>query len=235
MTDLKKCETCRLRKIKVCQSYCILLLQTAFRLTIFYLFQCDKKRPRCDNCGKKSRPCHYRYDKPWTFVSDQPENQSRQAPIAPDFKYRTFRRAIILPSVPGTGQTALAARWVAAAGPINSEFNLVRPLGHWTNSIPSQIGFSQSIDLAVAYFLDSFAAHFNPSEANIRSVHATGARATKSLRLSWGNAKPQQTDNIINLMLAIELHFSAEVYPKQKKKKKERKRKDYRQYMTGLC
>jgi hypothetical protein len=66
------------------------------------------------------------------------------------------------------------------------------------------------MDLAVAYFLDSCAAHLNGSEANIRSARVSGAKALKSLRLAWAGTTPQQTDNILNLMLSIELHFAAE-------------------------
>jgi hypothetical protein len=242
MTDLKKCEICRLRKIKVIRYS----TPPPAHSDSPCLFQCDKKRPKCDNCRKKSRHCYYRYDKSWTFVPEQPENTSGQAliargsrtgskkgswhgfhhsvPIDPDSDRSSPPEPFILDeltpivlSVPSpvsfTPQTALAARWVAMTGPRLSKANSansLRPLGRWINTIPSYVGSTQTMDLAVTYFLDSCAAHLNGSEANIRSARASGAKALKSLRLAWAGTTPQQTDDILNLMLSIELHFAAE-------------------------
>jgi hypothetical protein len=96
-------------------------------------------------------------------------------------------------------------------GPNIPGFKTLRPLGRWTNTIPLRIGSNKALDLAVAYALDASAAHFHSNDPHASSVLVSGPRAMQSLRLAWETVDPKNSNDIANLMLAVQLHFAAEV------------------------
>jgi hypothetical protein len=76
----------------------------------------------------------------------------------------------------------------------------------WTRHIPSRVGHTDYLDLAVTYFVDSMALFLCSTESNDKKACITGQRALQSLRESLS------CDGVdaVHLMLAITLHRYAE-------------------------
>lgn len=105
-------------------------------------------------------------------------------------------------------QTALAARYLDILGsrpPAEQPFAI---LGSWVESIPSRIGNSAAVDLAVNYLIESFIVYRNPSFSGQRKALTTKARAIKELQLAVRNEKTRKS---YDTAVATKIHFMAEV------------------------
>lgn len=116
----------------------------------------------------------------------------------------------ISPSVSFSSELALSARWISMAGPSIPGFAILRPFGRWTTSVPVQIGLSEAVKSSVVYALDACDAHFG-SNTDARSMLYSGPKAARALRLAWATADPANQEDIVSLIIAIQLNFSAEV------------------------
>lgn len=104
--------------------------------------------------------------------------------------------------------TALAARYLDILGSRPPEEQPFAILGSWVESIPSRIGKSAVVDLAVEYLVESFIVYRHPSFSGQRKALATKAKAIKELQLAVRNENERRS---YNLAVATKIHFMAEV------------------------
>jgi hypothetical protein len=107
-----------------------------------------------------------------------------------------------------TSQTALAARYLNLLGSRPTEEQPFAILGSWVESIPSRIGKSPAVDLAVEYLIDSFEVYRDPSFSTKSEAMATKSRALRELQLIIGN---ERTRKSYDAAIATKIHFMAEV------------------------
>lgn len=107
-----------------------------------------------------------------------------------------------------TSQTALAARYLNLLGSRPTEEQPFAILGSWVESIPSRIGKSPAVDLAVEYLIDSFDVYRDPSFSTKSEAMATKSRALRELQLIIGN---ERTRKSYDAAIATKIHFMAEV------------------------
>ena len=107
-----------------------------------------------------------------------------------------------------TSQTALAARYLNLLGSRPAEEQPFAILGSWVESIPSRIGKSPAVDLAVEYLIDSFDVYRDPSFSTKSEAMATKSRALRELQLIIGN---ERTRKSYDAAIATKIHFMAEV------------------------
>ncbi|OAG02307.1 uncharacterized protein CC84DRAFT_1262264 [Paraphaeosphaeria sporulosa] len=106
-------------------------------------------------------------------------------------------------------QTALAARYVNLLGSRPPEMQPFAILGSWVESLPSRIGKTTAVDLAVEYLIESFNVYCNPDHSAHRTALATKARAIKELQLA---VRDEKTRRSYDTAVATKLHFMAEVF-----------------------
>jgi hypothetical protein len=105
-------------------------------------------------------------------------------------------------------ESTLAARYIDILGPRALKDQPLAILGSWVETIPSRIGSSSVVDLALEYFTDTFAV-FRDDSFSARSVAlASKAKALKQLQLSVSENHTRATYDTV---LAMKLHFAAEV------------------------
>ena len=100
---------------------------------------------------------------------------------------------------------ALAMQWISSmaltpCGGVGDLFDL------WTTHIPSRVGHTDYLDLAVAYFVDSMALFLCSTGSTDKKACVAGQRALQSLRESLSCDRVDS----VHLMLAITLHRYAE-------------------------
>jgi hypothetical protein len=81
-------------------------------------------------------------------------------------------------------------------------------VGSWIESIPSRIGTSPVVDLAIEYLADCYAVYRNTSYSTRITALATKSRALKQLQLQVSDDRTRAT---WNTALAMKIHFMAEV------------------------
>ncbi|PSN64977.1 hypothetical protein BS50DRAFT_589434 [Corynespora cassiicola Philippines] len=74
MTRVGKCDTCRLRKVKLLD-LCHPLITGKLTYTSFV--QCDEEKPKCGACRKRDRPCTYTYGKVSAMVLEDPNQMTK--------------------------------------------------------------------------------------------------------------------------------------------------------------
>jgi len=105
-------------------------------------------------------------------------------------------------------ESTLAARYLDILGPRSLKDQPFVMLGSWIETIPSRIGSSPVVDLALEYFADSFAV-FRGDTFSTRSVALTSkSKALKQLQLVVSDDHTRATYDTV---LAMKIHFVAEV------------------------
>jgi hypothetical protein len=234
MTQTKKCDICRSRKVK-----------------------CDEKKPKCGPCRKKNRLCAYTFGKATSIVREDPKQYSghgkvkiapliypllsykqpapikdampRDGPLTnregadseksqyePDtgtsnppesdlLSKRVWHTIITGPSRP---TDLLASRWVHLLGPHTVELDPFTTHSSWIGSIPSHIGHSNALDLAIEYAVSAFAGFRDPSLSRQRTALLNKGKALKALRAALNNEKGKINYDVV---VATKLHSYAEV------------------------
>lgn len=93
-------------------------------------------------------------------------------------------------------------------GPETSEMQPLSILGTWIQSIPSRIGSSRMLDLAVEFLLNSYTTFWNDTHSAQKAARASKAKALKELQLVVINT---QTESSYEVLLATKMHYAAEV------------------------
>jgi hypothetical protein len=105
-------------------------------------------------------------------------------------------------------ESTLSARYLNILGRRPFKDQPFALLGSWIQTIPSRIGSSQVVDLAIEYFADSFAVFRGDNFSNRTVALATKAKALKQLQLVVSDDRTRAT---YNTALAMKLHFMSEV------------------------
>ncbi|KAH8705708.1 hypothetical protein BGW36DRAFT_403233 [Talaromyces proteolyticus] len=195
--------------------------------------KCDLVRPACGQCLRKRHACpgyrneldaRFQVQTMYSFEdymnSDRRKSYRQSYRVHVSSRYETHflhrptthEHVRLASSMPSTPDTSLSARWYSMTGPKDADFKILRPLGRWTTVIPVRLGWNEALDTAAIYALDACTAHFHPSEINARKVLVSAMKAVQSLRLAWQQATPTNPGELIDLMLTVQLHFSAEVF-----------------------
>ncbi|KAL5404243.1 hypothetical protein PMIN03_009285 [Paraphaeosphaeria minitans] len=106
-------------------------------------------------------------------------------------------------------KTALATRYVNLLGSRPPEMQPFAILGSWVESLPSRIGRTAAVDLAVEYLIESFNVYCHPNSSARRTALAIKARAIKELQLAVRN---ERTRRSYDTAVATKIHFMAEVF-----------------------
>jgi hypothetical protein len=109
---------------------------------------------------------------------------------------------------PSCSETTLMARYINMLGSGSAENQPLSILGTWIQSIPSRIGSNRMMDLAVEFFVNSFAVYWNDSYSNRNLANTSKNKALKELQLFVFNASNRPTYEVV---LATKIHYAAEV------------------------
>jgi hypothetical protein len=109
---------------------------------------------------------------------------------------------------PSSSETTLIARYIDMLGPGNVDYQPLAILGTWIQSIPSRIGSNRMMDLAVEFFVDSFAVYWDDTHSKRSLASASKEKALKELQLFVLNTNNKPTYDVI---LATKMHYAAEV------------------------
>jgi hypothetical protein len=109
---------------------------------------------------------------------------------------------------PSCSETTLMARYINMLGSGSAENQPLSILGTWIQSIPSRIGSNRMMDLAVEFFVNSFAVYWNDSYSNRNLANTSKNKALKELQLFVFNASNRPTYDVV---LATKIHYAAEV------------------------
>jgi hypothetical protein len=109
---------------------------------------------------------------------------------------------------PSSSETTLIARYIDMLGPGNVDYQPLAILGTWIQSIPSRIGSNRMMDLAVEFFVDSFAVYWNDTHSKRSLASASKGKALKELQLFVLNTNNKPTYDVL---LATKMHYAAEV------------------------
>jgi hypothetical protein len=102
----------------------------------------------------------------------------------------------------------LISRYVSILEARPFEHQPLAILGSWTQTIPSRIGSSAHVDLAVEYLVDCFNFFQQENFTNHSKALGSKARALKGLQLAVSNENTRATYDTI---LAMRMHYVAEV------------------------
>lgn len=177
------------------------------------LLKCDEKLPRCGNCEKKKRHCHYSINGRVIFVAETVHtvavSHGETAPPTKPIPFRPVQSRFIVPRAMQFSSTSqLAARWVSMIGGKPQSSSSLRVLGSWITDIPSRLGHTPALDSAAAYALDSTQAHLLKTDKMERLARSAGLRALQGLReAKWDKC---QRSSKLDLLLAVKLHFASE-------------------------
>ncbi|KAJ4299967.1 hypothetical protein N0V90_005215 [Kalmusia sp. IMI 367209] len=106
-------------------------------------------------------------------------------------------------------QTALAYRYLNLLGSRPTEEQPFSILGSWIQSIPSRIGISPAVDLAVEYLIHSFNVFQEPSFSAQRMALSVKAKALKALQMVVAD---ESTRTTYDTAIAMKLHFMSEIF-----------------------
>ncbi|KAH8805197.1 hypothetical protein F5884DRAFT_442366 [Xylogone sp. PMI_703] len=203
MTQLRKCESCRARKLK-----------------------CDEQKPQCGRCSKGDRRCIYRFSAPWIFMPAKVqrnnalhESSTLEALPLAEVQDRPFSRPVspkcqmmtIPPPMSLSSEEATCTQWVTIIKPNSPVASSLQIFGTWVNAIPLHIGTSSTLDFAAIRLLDTFKAYTCTTTDNEKKLHASSIRAMKSLRKVLKDCQEEHRCPTGDILLSIQLHFAAEV------------------------
>ncbi|KAF2644512.1 hypothetical protein P280DRAFT_465833 [Massarina eburnea CBS 473.64] len=109
---------------------------------------------------------------------------------------------------PSSHTMILANRYISLLNVSPPEHQPFAILGSWILSIPSRIGSSAHVDLAVEYLADSMNFYKEGNFSNRRTALTSKAKALKELQIAVDKEKSRATYDTI---LAMKIHFAAEV------------------------
>lgn len=109
---------------------------------------------------------------------------------------------------PLSAEGTLIARWVDMLGSASANSRPLSILGTWIQSIPSRVGSSSMLDLAVEFLIDSHAVYWDDSYSKRQTASATKSKALRRLQLAIFQC---QTRNTYEMVLATKMHYAAEV------------------------
>jgi hypothetical protein len=109
---------------------------------------------------------------------------------------------------PSCSESTLIARYIDMLGSDRTENKPLSILGTWIQSIPSRIGSNKMMDLAVEFFVNSFAVYWNDNHSTRSLASVSKEKALKELQLFVFNASKRPTYDVI---LATKMHYAAEV------------------------
>jgi hypothetical protein len=109
---------------------------------------------------------------------------------------------------PSSLETTLIARYIHMLGSDSAENQPLSILGTWVQSIPSRIGSNKMMDLAVEFFVNSYAVYLDDTYSKRSLASASKGKALKELQLFVFNAHNQPTYEVL---LATKMHYAAEV------------------------
>lgn len=107
-------------------------------------------------------------------------------------------------------ETQLAQRYVAVLNGHPLEEQPLAILGTWVMTIPSRIGNSPHVDLAVEFLTDSVKFFRESNFTNRKVALRSKAKALKALQLEVDQCQTRQT---YDTAIAMKIHFAAEVIP----------------------
>lgn len=109
---------------------------------------------------------------------------------------------------PYSSETKIAATFVSLLHPEAAQYQQIYTLGNWVSSIPSRIGHSPVVTMAVEFLIHCFDVHRNRSHSSLELALRTKAKALKELQLS---VLASQQCPTYNAVIATKLHYAAEV------------------------
>lgn len=109
---------------------------------------------------------------------------------------------------PLSADGTLISRWVNMLGSAPVDTRPLSILGTWIHSIPSRVGSSHMLDLAVEFLIDSHAVYWDDSYSKRRTASITKSKALKELQLA---VSQDETRNTYEMVLATKMHYAAEV------------------------
>ena len=111
-----------------------------------------------------------------------------------------------------SSQNRLAARYLNLLGARPYKEQPFAILGTWVETIPSRIGKSPAVDLAIEYLIHSFDIYREPNFSKLREALSVKAKALTELQLLIGDAR---TAKSYDAAIATKVHFIAEVRSQQ--------------------
>jgi hypothetical protein len=101
--------------------------------------------------------------------------------------------------LPSCDDSRLAARWVSMIGAQTRDRNPLLVFGGWIDLVPSRVGRSHTVDMAVVSFIDGQTAFLHPDEKYRVSAQASIAIALRDLRLSLMSPDTSFDDSDLSL------------------------------------
>lgn len=109
---------------------------------------------------------------------------------------------------PSSANNLLIARWIDMLGSAPANDMPLSILGTWIQSIPSRVGSSSMLDLAVEFLVESHAVYREDSYSKRQAASVTKSKALRELQMAVSQS---QTRNTYEMVLATKMHYAAEV------------------------
>lgn len=93
-------------------------------------------------------------------------------------------------------------------GSVSIDHQPLSILGTWIESIPSRIGSNRMMDLAVDFFVHSYAVYCNDTYSQRKLASASKEKALKELQLFVHDRGNRPTYDVV---LATKMHYASEV------------------------
>ncbi|KAL6707001.1 hypothetical protein ACN47E_004951 [Coniothyrium glycines] len=108
---------------------------------------------------------------------------------------------------PSSQETSLIARYINMLGTESPDRQPLSILGTWVQSIPSRIGKSTLLDLAVQFLVDSYTVYQDDTHSKRKLARATKAKALRELQMVVLDTSNSPTYEVL---LATKMHYAAE-------------------------
>ncbi|KAF1916495.1 hypothetical protein BDU57DRAFT_516637 [Ampelomyces quisqualis] len=108
---------------------------------------------------------------------------------------------------PSSPETALIARYIDMVGLEPAGNQPLSILGTWIQSIPARVGSNRMMDLAVEFFVNSYAVYNHDTYSQRQLARASKEKALKELQLFLNNTNNRPTYDVV---LATKMHYAAE-------------------------
>ena len=121
---------------------------------------------------------------------------------------RLQEESALISARPSSPETTLIARYIDMLGSDSYERQPLSILGSWIQSIPSRIGSNPMFDLAVEFFVNSYAVYMDETHSKRKLTRSSKAKALRELQLVVLNT---QNGPSYDVLLATKMHYAAEV------------------------
>ncbi|KAH7406533.1 hypothetical protein DE146DRAFT_396212 [Phaeosphaeria sp. MPI-PUGE-AT-0046c] len=108
---------------------------------------------------------------------------------------------------PSSLETNLIARYIDMVGSVSIDHHPLSILGTWIQSIPARIGSNRMMDLAVDFFVHSYAVYCNDTYSQRKLASASKESALKELQLFVHDTGNRPSYDVV---LATKMHYAAE-------------------------